>query len=238
MATPITHFLLPAALVWMTLRRHVKLSRAQYGHAFFIAAIMGAAPDWDILPAFTLNSETIHRNWGHNFLSILVIACLGRFVLIRWISPVFKTGLGWVIALSASFSHVLLDSIGQNPEKLPHTGVPLLWPFSPWEFRLPLEILPSVKRSPELSPLAGYFDAIAQWPYIFLVEFSLMAAAITVWGLILHINAKRIAKRHSRLTTPKVPQPNVRVKSSTNGAAEDLTDPSSQSEPKYNRALP
>ena len=154
-----------------------------------LAGLCSPLPDWDGLTLLLGKSWYAegHRVWGHNLLVGAAAAAILATVLYRldlfgwarrWLSrrwsampaetqtepPVRSCG-GWamwmVVAVVASYSHLVIDIAYSTGQNLSDWGVPLYWPFSARTW-----IFPSVQWGDVTTTLilAAAMFAILRWP--------------------------------------------------------------------------
>ncbi len=155
-----------------------------------LAGIASNVPDWDGIPMFVdmARFESIHRVWGHNFVSILLTSLLlaatqvrwdwlgriggwfaGRFSIPKQDSPDCQTGtdsgcgllLFFGIAFAAQTLHLPCDMVVSGGSGLNDWSVEPWWPFSHAAYVYPM--IPWGDPGPTLILMAGAVIA-AKWP--------------------------------------------------------------------------
>jgi hypothetical protein len=165
MPSTFTHGLLPPACVLASKPGVPPLSRMEWFKLLFASAVLGNSCDLDLVPAFLFPSRwlEIHRYWGHNIFMISIWITLGAYCLGRFVSPKLKGATAWIYASVLVFSHVIFDAMGDYTGRGYRIGVPLLYPFSKWEFLLPFPIFKGVKLSPHVHPAIGHITSRSFW---------------------------------------------------------------------------
>jgi membrane-bound metal-dependent hydrolase YbcI (DUF457 family) len=131
------------------------------------AGIAALLPDWDAL-TILLGSQCFseaHRLWGHNLLVAGLLAAALSAVVYRWdILAKIQRGLAkrwkmfglqedastpptrsaqalwlWIlVGITASYSHLLMDTVCSGNRNLPTWAVPWFWPFSAAAWAYPM----------------------------------------------------------------------------------------------------
>ena len=172
MPSPITHTLLPAACAALSGRGFPKLNTSQWLKFIVLAAIMGNGPDWDVIPASLAPDQwaSIHREWGHNIFSVLLLSLMGTFALKRWVSHEFTTKQAGIISALLVGSHIFLDAMMAADAMGVRPGVPIFWPISDFALNMPWELFPHYQMLSEGHPLARHLLAPQFWTRVVGVE--------------------------------------------------------------------
>jgi LexA-binding, inner membrane-associated putative hydrolase len=153
------------------------------GRLAFVAFVLGNSPDLDIIPG-TLFPEywrVFHRYYGHNAFSLILWIILGAWALELWVSKDFKGWYGRMLAALLVVSHVLFDAMGDFHRSGLRMGVPLLWPFSDWEFNLPIRLFKEYSLKTGVNPLAGHILSTSFWTEAVFAEVFYGAMIVVVW---------------------------------------------------------
>lgn len=178
MPSTLLHAVFPAtaagAALWGS-----RVSRRSIARVAFVAAILGNAPDWDLLPAalFVDHWREIHRAWGHNLLSAVAWIAAGHWLL-RRAAPELGGRAAAAISALAVLSHLILDAGTYDASTGAALGVPLFWPITSFELVLPWRWFPTVEVAPAAHPILGHATASDYWAKGAWVEARAAAAAL------------------------------------------------------------
>ena len=88
MPSPLVHTLLPTALAASS-PYPKQLGRPEKIKFFILCVILGNCPDFDLLPT-VFNEKwwsTLHRWYGHNVFTFVLLAIAGAFLFKKWVRP-------------------------------------------------------------------------------------------------------------------------------------------------------
>lgn len=192
MPSTFVHALLPAACLFVSLRPKLDYTR-RFG-LLLLCMFLGNFPDIDLIPAclFPQYWTLIHREWGHNFLSVAIEILVGGALLTRFFPDILTPAQGRLAALGLVGSHLVLDAMCYSHVHQ-FAGVPLLWPFIEHEFHLGIQIFPGTKYSSSLHPMVGHITSSHFWHQVILHEIIWGCVLFAVWWCCL--NAYRLLKR-------------------------------------------
>jgi membrane-bound metal-dependent hydrolase YbcI (DUF457 family) len=140
MPSTFIHAILPTVCIASRSDSKTGLGNKQKVFFWIACAVIANLPDLDVLGTFIVpeRAEWVHRNFGHNLFSLIILTLLGRMLIVRFVSREMFSGLrGWLYCAVLVMSHVILDSACAEPNGRP-VGIPLLWPFSDWQFYFPV----------------------------------------------------------------------------------------------------
>ena len=201
MPSPLTHGLLPMACALSSARTLVKLTASQWRALALICFVLGNSPDIDLIPAslWPAHYHTIHRSLGHNAFALVLWITLGTQALRRWVGSEFRGKTGWIFSAALVLSHVLLDGSADTiPGTAIRVGVPLLWPFSNWQFLTPLEIFGGYRLVPASHPIVATLLTPGFWGTVLAREVVCTLFIGTLW-----FGATKVVEKRKR--PPSVP---------------------------------
>jgi membrane-bound metal-dependent hydrolase YbcI (DUF457 family) len=202
MPSTFTHGFLPAACVFSSKAKLPKLTTRETLKLLFASAVLGNACDSDLVPAFMTPAHwlEIHRYWGHNIFSITLWIVLGAWAIGKYVSPQLKGKLSWILASCLVWSHVLFDSMGDYSGKAERVGVPLLWPFSNWEFYTPFPVFKSIRIDPKIHPALAHATSNSFWHDAVYRELTASVIMLGLWVIFFwgYHGFAKLAKHYKR----------------------------------------
>lgn len=180
MPTALTHCLLPTAILILA---NPNISRKVWIKMTGICFLLANAPDLDLIPAFLWFAEgwkDVHREWGHNVFSCAVLTSAGMILIRKICSPNISRKNAWIISSFLIVSHLILDAMTGADTAGIRPGVPLLWPFSDWEWTLPFAFFKVPNLSPHHHPLIGLIQSSNMW-HLILRELIFLLSAAVIW---------------------------------------------------------
>lgn len=200
MPSSIVHALLPASCVISSKSIFPKLTKKELFKLFAYSAFLGNMPDLDVIPASLAGDQWshIHRSWGHNLFAVTLWIILGGIFFRKFVSLKFARKQVWILSILLVLSHLLFDSMqGPNTEgKL--VGVPLFYPFSTKNYRLPLKIFQAVTIDKNVHFLVGYLTSMTFWKEIIYMEFLYILGFWFLWNLSFVLTTNFIRSRARR----------------------------------------
>ena len=208
MPSTLVHSILPTSCVLYSHSKFPKLTKRETIKLAFASVVIGNMPDLDIIPAFfsTNNAFEIHRNWGHNIFSVVLWTILGVLALRHLVCRRFSLRTAIVLSASLVLSHICLDAMGSASNDWGRrVGVPLLFPFSKWEFLLPVHLYQTYPLAKGVNPIVGIIVAPSYWHSAIFSEFFSTAALFLLWVLVfsvVNVIAKTIRRPHQDRMQP------------------------------------
>ncbi|MBI4402754.1 MAG: metal-dependent hydrolase [Deltaproteobacteria bacterium] len=193
MPSTFAHAIVPSSC--LTLSLAARLTHKQRWHLLLVAVFLGNSPDLDLIPAFLFPAhfDSIHRNFGHNLFSIMLLCWLGAWLLRRYVSCDFAGARGWGWSIVCVTSHLFLDCMcGADPDGIRY-GCPLFWPLSSGQWLLPWPIFPSYSINLELHPLLAFVTSRSFWHCALFSELGYSAVIICAWFTLIKA-VKRLEK--------------------------------------------
>jgi membrane-bound metal-dependent hydrolase YbcI (DUF457 family) len=179
MPSTFVHGLLPTSCAWFSKPDMGPLSAKEKLRLFMAFGFLANCPDLDFIPAtlFAGQFSEIHRQWGHNLFVLTAWVIFGAYLL-RFVgkSRISRRAC-WVLSIALVGSHVFLDGMQANEE----SGVPLLWPISPWRFRLPFHVFHSIQIAKGQNVIYAYLTSWDFWGNIFFTEIFQTLLLLLVW---------------------------------------------------------
>ena len=180
MPSTFVHGLLPSACAFFCKPKMAPLSTRERFKLFIGFAFIANCPDLDLIPA-TLSMghfHSVHRNLGHNLFALGIWVILGAWLMRKWMPK----KQAWWFAGSLVASHVLLDAMQtMDPTNGVIPGVPLLWPLSDWQFRMPFHLFPCLHVNPNENPIWVYATSWDFWRRLVFTEISHILILFAAW---------------------------------------------------------
>lgn len=186
MPSTFVHGLVPSSCAFITKPRLKNDSFRERFIFFFVCSVLGNLPDLDVIPGTLMKEHwfEIHRYWGHNMFSLAVWIVLGAWALNKFVGGEMVGRKAWVVSALLVMSHVLFDSMGDYTTNGVRIGVPLLWPFSKWEFLFPIGIFKSYEIDYSKNVLAAHLTSYGYWSHAVFSEIVAGLGLFLVWVLV------------------------------------------------------
>lgn len=214
MPTTFVHGLLPTSCVGVSYRSLPPLTRGEWVRLFIACFILGNLPDIDLLPAIVQPRlwHSLHRYAGHNVFALTIWIALGYYLIRHWVSPSFEKRRAWILSACLVLSHVLLDAMcdGALEGRPRGSGVPLLWPFTQWQFVLPFHPFPGVAFSRGTHPFLELLFSPDYWKRVAFVELGYSVFFLALWSAFwgsLRLVRGRLPKKKVAVTATETSSP-------------------------------
>lgn len=134
------------------------LTGPQWLKLLALGIFLANSPDLDLIPAslFPDQWNPIHRSWGHNIFSVTLLIWLGSHLQRRFVSREISSRQAWLVSAALVLSHLMLDAMMDTAPDGKLRGIPILFPFSDLQVRLPWRVFPTVITREGVHPFLGH----------------------------------------------------------------------------------
>lgn len=187
MPSTFAHALFPSTCLWLSKGGFPRLNRTQWLKLLALGIFLANSPDLDLIPAslFPDQWNPIHRSWGHNIFSVTLLIWLGSHLQRRFVSKENSSRQAWLVSAALVLSHLMLDAMmDTTPDGKLH-GIPILFPFSDLQVRLPWRVFPTVITREGVHPFLGHVLSPTFWQSVIFREIFVSLALAFLWGGVL-----------------------------------------------------
>lgn len=202
MPSTFVHGILPASCAVMS-HRKARLTRKEWFSFFILSSFLANCPDLDIVPVlfFPKYWDLFHRNVGHNFISLSLFITLGYYLFKKYFSKHFTKKQCIALAFSLVLSHIILDALGDYQKDSHRVGVPVLWPLSDYQFKIPFALFMNYQlKTNTAHPLLGHLYSKDFWTSAFWNEIICSLGLFSLW-----ISVQYFYKAFAKVFFRKIP---------------------------------